>query len=309
MASYTCINCAVAFRDADLQRDHYKTDWHRYNLKRKVAELAPVTLAQFNTRVEKQKAAVSEESKPSSGYCLACRKSFATDKAYANHVQSKKHLEASAALDKKDINRDELELNRKNRKLALDEARQEEEEMDVEEIDSDEWEDDEEEGDAIPVTDCLFCSHHSSNLEKNVFHMTSEHSFFLPDAEYVIDLEGLIEYLGAKVGQGHVCLWCNDKGKVFNDTVAVQKHMADKGHRKILHDSSTLAEFADFYDYTSSYPEGQGPADTGSGDEEEEVDVDKLDDTGYELTLPSGAKIGHRSLMRFYKYVSGFSFE
>ena len=33
---YTCITCRVGFRTAELQRNHYKSDWHRYNLKRKV---------------------------------------------------------------------------------------------------------------------------------------------------------------------------------------------------------------------------------------------------------------------------------
>ena len=45
--------------------------------------------------------------------------------------------------------------------------------------------------------------------------MTSDHSFFLPDADFIVDLEGLLTYLGAKVGQGHMCLWCNRKGKAF----------------------------------------------------------------------------------------------
>ena len=36
-------------------------------------------------------------------------------------------------------------------------------------------------------------------------------------------------------------------------------------------------------------------------DLDEEVDLDAIDDSGYELVLPSGAKIGHRSLMRYYK--------
>ena len=49
----------------------------RYNLKRKVAELAPVTLAQFTARLEKQKQAVLDESSKSNagkvGYCVACR--------------------------------------------------------------------------------------------------------------------------------------------------------------------------------------------------------------------------------------------
>lgn len=49
---------------------------------------------------------------------------------------------------------------------------------------------------AIPITDCLFCSHHSSSLVKNVAHMTKIHSFFIPDIEYLSDLKGLIKYLG-----------------------------------------------------------------------------------------------------------------
>ena len=32
---YTCITCRVGFRTAELQRNHYKSDWHRYNLKLK----------------------------------------------------------------------------------------------------------------------------------------------------------------------------------------------------------------------------------------------------------------------------------
>lgn len=49
---------------------------------------------------------------------------------------------------------------------------------------------------SIPVTDCLFCSHHSKSLLKNVAHMTKVHGFFLPDVEFLVDLKGLIRYLG-----------------------------------------------------------------------------------------------------------------
>jgi len=40
---------------AELQKAHYKTDWHRYNLKRKVADLPPVTAVNFQQRVAAQK--------------------------------------------------------------------------------------------------------------------------------------------------------------------------------------------------------------------------------------------------------------
>lgn len=55
------------------------------------------------------------------------------------------------------------------------------------------------EPDAIPITDCLFCSHHSSCFMKNVAHMTKDHSFFIPDIEYLVDFRGLIKYLGKSV--------------------------------------------------------------------------------------------------------------
>jgi pre-60S factor REI1 len=55
---FTCVTCNVAFDDSDLQREHYKTDWHRYNLKRKVAELPAITAHDFNDRLKLQKETV-----------------------------------------------------------------------------------------------------------------------------------------------------------------------------------------------------------------------------------------------------------
>ena len=68
MASYTCITCRVMFaakdddsaaEAAELQKAHYKTDWHRYNLKRKVANLPPVTAENFQERVSAQQKEVT----------------------------------------------------------------------------------------------------------------------------------------------------------------------------------------------------------------------------------------------------------
>ena len=45
--NFTCLACRVTFINAELQREHYRSEWHRYNLKRKVAELPPVTKEAF----------------------------------------------------------------------------------------------------------------------------------------------------------------------------------------------------------------------------------------------------------------------
>ena len=103
----------------------------------------------------------------------------------------------------------EIIENRKNKKIALEEEKRRqseegeldddmEDDDDIEEVDSDEW-DEENEEDPIPRTDCFFCLHHSSTIEKNAIHMSTEHSFFIPDVDYLVDLPGLFEYLGAKV--------------------------------------------------------------------------------------------------------------
>ena len=167
-------------------------DWHRYNLKRKVAELPVVSLEAFEERKtahEKEAKTAENPEKEAKSYCVACGKNFKNLKAYENHIVSKKHLEMV------------LKFKEKPAKTPLppDSEGEDDEEMDeddeeIEEVDSDEWEDE-----PIEKTVCLFSGYRSSSMEKNLKHMSINYSFFLPDPEYITDLEGLIEYLGAKV--------------------------------------------------------------------------------------------------------------
>ncbi|KAG9273769.1 zinc finger protein 622 isoform X1 [Astyanax mexicanus] len=384
MSAYTCISCRVQFVDGEVQRAHYKTDWHRYNLKRKVADMPPVTAENFQERVLAQRAAAEQQQQNLTSFstCSTCNKKFSTTNAYTNHLQSNKHLQAerkalAAAQEKvqrmneknlekgaeldKDAQNEALQqvlreqqrqtpskatpsegrdrqrpakaprlqwFEKQAKKIAEEEGEEGEEEEeeweDVDGEDADAFEDDdddedmeadeeeqmEEDGKAttaaapgtISVTDCLFCSHHSRSLSKNMAHMTSTHSFFIPDIEYLVDLRGLIAYLGEKVGFGKVCLWCNEKGKSFYSTEAVQAHMTDKSHCKLFTDGDAALEFADFYDFRSSYPDAKegGDVEMKDGELPDEKTVE-VDDETLELTLPSGAKVGHRSLMIYYK--------
>lgn len=197
----------------------------------------------------------------------------------------------------------------------------------------------------LQPSQCLFCPESSSSLEDNLTHMSTVHSFFVPDAEYLVDLTGLITYLGEKIAVGNVCIYCNGKGRDFRTLDAVRKHMVDKVHCKIAYDSEAdRLEISDYYDFTSSYPDGprrrkskktkkqvekpaeeewedlEGDEDADMEDVDEVVDEDGTDDDSdedtssdelsdnqvtygdspYELVLPSGARIGHRSMRRYY---------
>lgn len=273
---HTCVTCCVIFKDNEIQREHYKSDWHRYNLKRKIAQLPPVIATEFNNRVLQQRSKVEESNQGKNQYCEPCRKHFGTENSYTNHLNSKKHKENA--------------VNAPERRQEDETSKTESQEDDVEEVDSDEWNED-----AFSDNQCLFCTHQSRSVVRNLRHMSQAHSFFVPDVEYCIDLSGLISYLSEKVYEGFMCLWCNDRGRTFYSADAAQSHMIDKGHCKMLHEGVALAEYTDYYDYSSSYP------DENNKDPDEEVDLEEIDGTDYQLVLPSGAVVGHRSLMRYYK--------
>lgn len=116
MATYTCITCRVAFDDAEGQRAHYKTDWHRYNLKRKVADMAPVTAEGFQERVRAQRAVAEPDGKGAATYCAVCGKRFACFNAYGNHLRSRRHEE----LERAAVRRRVALLNEKNLEKGLD---------------------------------------------------------------------------------------------------------------------------------------------------------------------------------------------
>lgn len=51
-----------------------------------------------------------------------------------------------------------------------------------------------------------------------------------------------MEYLGYKVGLGHVCLWCNGRGRAsFGSLEAVQQHMITKSHCRMRFDETLEA--------------------------------------------------------------------
>ncbi|CEH19573.1 C2H2-type Zn-finger protein [Ceraceosorus bombacis] len=184
-----------------------------------------------------------------------------------------------------------------------------------------------------PSKACMFCLKAGfRSLDDTLEHLRSHHSFFVPDQEYLTDLAGLMVYLADKVSVGHLCLFCNGRGRGFNSAEAARSHMLDKGHCKIAYDSDEdMLELSDFYDFSSSYPEAEwedveGTVDGGS-DEEEDVDTEtetddatdagtvattsskrvrpdaqgvRFGDNEMELVLPSGARLGHRALRHVY---------
>jgi pre-60S factor REI1 len=98
---------------------------------------------------------------------------------------------------------------------------------------------------------CPFDSHISTTPTTNLHYMKTHYSFFLPDYEYITDLEGFLGYCNEKVRWGTTCLYCQ---KSFTSAEGTVKHMRDKRHCKILYETGVdMEEYDVFYDFTSMY--------------------------------------------------------
>lgn len=55
--------------------------------------------------------------------------------------------------------------------------------------------------------------------------MTHHYGFFIPAIDHVIDIEGLLIYLGEKVAIGCTCIYCD---RPFTTLEAVRQHMVPR---------------------------------------------------------------------------------
>ncbi|WFD36201.1 pre-60S factor rei1 [Malassezia cuniculi] len=342
-AMFTCMTCSIAYTRAEEQREHFRSEFHRYNMKRRIADLAPIKLQQFDEKVSEHKEQIEHAAQAqaeNSGRCDVCRKSFSSLNAYRDHMQSKKHRENLAKPRKKPITMTEVAAALPD--TDADAGAQADADNDDDDEDEEVDPDDEAAVERAaerkiararridPAHECIFCGAEQPALEESLAHMSHAHGFFVPERKYLVDLPGLLGYLADKVAVGNICLWCNGRGRGFHELSAVRKHMLDKSHCKVAYESNEdQLELADFYDFRASYPdykkrseeadEWEDASDDGADDgevvweDDDESDADDADedlptdngirygDSQYELVLPSGARLGHRSLQRYYR--------
>ncbi|KAK3682619.1 C2H2 type zinc-finger-domain-containing protein [Podospora appendiculata] len=338
---YTCNTCHVAFRNSDLQKGHMRSDWHRYNLKRRVASLPPISSETFSEKVLQSQAATTAQANKA-GFekaCDICEKTYYSKNSYQNHIGSYKHKGMVAAARSKPNGKVDDASSVMSSTFSLGDPAEKKSGDDSDEVDSDAEEEFNEvvEGlkktglkDSTPPVDrpakphpsvaaqhkeehpvsgltseqtsapaipleataptghkdavadatfksCLFCNYESPTVALNALHMERIHGMFIPEKEYLVDLEGLIGSLQMRVFELHECITC---GKPRSNTFAVQTHMRDKSHCQIPYSSEDeQLEIGEFYDFRSTY----------SDDESEDESDDEMTEDG---KAKGGAKLG-----------------
>ncbi|AEO58790.1 hypothetical protein MYCTH_2093740 [Thermothelomyces thermophilus ATCC 42464] len=320
---YTCNTCQVAFRNSDLQKGHMRNDWHRYNLKRRVASLPPISSEVFTEKVLQARAETTAQA-DKAGFersCETCQKTYYSENSFRNHLSSAKHKTRAAALASRSNGKNDDEASSMSFSLGEPAAESQ--------VDSDAEEEFNEVVDALkhtnihepvspvkrpsnphlsaeaqnkpdhplsqtssgqesstttpspptptgtkpaaaapPPQTCLFCNYESPTLQLNVSHMERTHGLFIPEKQYLVNLEGLIGYLQEQVFIFNECLTC---GKVKANVFAVQTHMRDKGHCQIPYTTEEeQLEIGEFYDFRSTYSDGEGDWVDESDDDDEQ---------------------------------------
>ncbi|KAL0324026.1 UNVERIFIED_CONTAM: Cytoplasmic 60S subunit biogenesis factor REI12 [Sesamum calycinum] len=339
MPGLTCNACNKEFVDEVEQKFHYKSEWHRYNLKRKVAGVPGVTETLFLAR---QSALAEEKGKldetPMVYSCGLCGKEYRSSKAHAQHLKSKSHLMRASETPTSNGEGSTIikPLQRRVPKEPLRQLVQEDdesedsewEEVDPEEdlvgeasdsftqlkvnenpsnddMDEDEVDDDFE---GLDPSCCFMCDLEHDTIESCMVHMHKQHGFFIPDIEYLKDPKGFLTYLSLKVKRDYICLYCNERCHPFSSLEAVRKHMEAKGHCKVHYGDGTEdeeAELEEFYDYSSSYVDADGNQLVAVDDTQKAVE---LGSGGAELIITrqnNGSTLtkmlGSREFLRYYR--------
>lgn len=274
---------------------HYKSEWHTYNLKRKVAGVPGLTEALYKAR----QSALLET--PLLYSCEHCGKEFTTSKAHAQHLKSKKtHL---ARASQEIAHHHEWEEVDQEEEIAC-EDNDSLKELKMNRSSTSSGVKDEE----FDPRCCFMCDMKHDTVENCTIHMHKKHGFFIPDIEYLKDPKGFITYLGLKVRRDYMCLYCNDRCRPFSSLEAVRKHMDAKNHCKVHYGDGgddEEAELEEFYDYSSSYVDTTGKQLVSSGDFNNNVE---LGSGGSELIITtrtddrlSVKSIGSREFLRYYR--------
>mmetsp|Transcript_17078 Transcript_17078/g.21279 ORF Transcript_17078/g.21279 Transcript_17078/m.21279 type:complete len:332 (-) Transcript_17078:325-1320(-) len=265
---------------------HYKSDWHRYNLKRKEAGLAPVTEDDFNARLEAAMALRKERE----GRELRDGKDHLKDKT--KNRKTKKEAVVTDDEDKVDAPKNDGGATGGSGGEMKNEA------MEVENDNGDDDDDDDDEtSDKMDTEEAppeinplqsLFDNTTHCTLAENLEYMHQKYDFFIPDREYLEDVEGFVGYCAEKIKLGQVCLYCQ---KGFKSYSAVQRHMIAKSHCKVRYEAGVdLQEFEDFYDFREANEDFLGKVKDESfvvvdgnddDDDDDDDDEDVSDDDNY----------------------------
>lgn len=154
--------------------------------------------------------------------------------------------------------------------------------------------------DELPNYYCFYCGKNNSLVENNLRHMLNTHGLYIPERTYLKDLDGLLTLLNEVIYIDNECLICGFEGKSLE---SIRQHLTSKGHCCMPYETKgEKAIFDEFYDFSlaSTLPNSANTSKRVTFSENNDhVDIGDLPDytaDSRELTLPSGSRVLHRDV-------------
>lgn len=272
-SAFTCVTCGSRFITAELQRQHMKTDWHRYNLKRRVADLPSISSDVFAHKIlQQQKLAHLKEEVDEFGFPILPRGKLAGKKKTVASRRGRALQESGSAVrdaspatsinsefsqfslgDGISVHEDSESNVETGSELGFSDHDIEPEDdfelttEDEEFVTESETEDEEELVEVMPITYCFYCGKNNYEIEDNIKHMSNDHGLYIPERSFLQDLEGLLTFVNEVITIDNECLSCGFIGKNLE---SIRQHMQSKGHCKIPYESNLEKEMiSEFYEF------------------------------------------------------------
>ena len=214
-----CNHCLYVSKTYEEMKEHYKSEFHKYNLNRVTMNLVPLSYEDYKRKKdffmkkmeEKKKAEEALKLQTQNLHCEVCSKKFNSSKKFEEHLNSKTHLKHKAKKDEAKNNIEE-KISTSNEIKEIKKQEPEKTTMD-------------------DITYCLFCNTKSDTLKNNYYHMVQTHNLDIPFIFYIKNYEELIKILAKKIFVYHACFTCDTQR--FESIKSLQKHMLSKGHTVI----------------------------------------------------------------------------
>ena len=312
-----CNHCLYVSKTYEEMKEHYKSEFHKYNLNRVTMNLAPLSFEDYKRKKdffmkkleEKQKTEEVLKLQTQNLYCDICSKKFNSQKKLEEHLISKTHLKNKAKKEEQKKTKEE-DISTSSTNEVKEAKNQEPEKTTLDDI-----------------TYCLFCNFKSDNLKNNFYHMVQTHNLEIPFIFYIKSYEDLIKIFAKKIFSYHACFTCDTQR--FETIKALQKHMLSKGHTVV--NNKDLDEFLfKYYDLKkllsikdknkrrskefkililrARVAKELKEKNLEGDDEWEEIKSDEEDDDYEPLTLPNGelmledgTTLGNKEFKIYYK--------
>lgn len=312
-----------------------KTEWHRYNLKRRVAQLGPVSNEIFQIKVANSKDKIKYDDfgfvieEPNKKLNKKKNNSLRYDLLHrgrenltGNHHNREQSPAGSEISEISTFSLGTLKIT-SDIEEDTDDARSEILQHSRNKIDSDYHTDDylteEYQTDSekefelkkeiekpLDLNICFYCGTSLEDLNSNINHMSINHGLYIPEIKYLTDKNGLLRLLSDTITLDRECIKC---GYTSNTLLGIRQHITAKGHACIPYETKEERQlFRRFFTFNEEYANNSDDSsdrenledkmDENSTDEYTTVTIDS---SGVELALPNGSKLGHRSMTRYYR--------